>query len=66
LLIGPTPQRFALTPVSGNTFSYQPRGENAFGPAAVTFEAGASGALTTVRVGNLDRNGLGLFTRQTP
>ncbi|MCT0231723.1 serine hydrolase [Synechococcus sp. CS-1324] len=64
LLIGPEPQRFALTPVSGNTFSYQPRGENAFGPAAVSFEAGVGGTLTRVRVGNLDRNGLGLFTRR--
>ncbi len=66
LLIGPEPQRFPLTPVSGNTFSYQPRGENAFGPAAVTFQAGAGGVPTTVWVGNLDRNGLGLFIRQKP
>jgi len=66
LLIGPEPQRFALTPVSGNTFSYQPRGENAFGPSAVTFKPEEGGVLTTVQIGNLNRNGLGTFTRQKP
>jgi hypothetical protein len=50
--------------VSGDTFRYQPSGENAYGPSAVTFTIGPSGRATTVRIDNLNLNGQGVLQRR--
>jgi CubicO group peptidase (beta-lactamase class C family) len=52
-------QRFALTHFSGNTFSYEPRGEMAVGISAVSFGRGS----VTVEFLD-DGRGLGSFTRR--
>jgi CubicO group peptidase (beta-lactamase class C family) len=64
LQLGPRLQAFPLTPVSGDSFRYQPSGENAFGPSAVTFTVGADGRATAVRIDNLNLNGQGLGVLQ--
>ena len=46
-----------------DVFSYQPAGENAFGPAAITFTVGSAGVATAVTVQNLDLNDQGTFAR---
>ena len=72
LQLGPALTAYPLTHVSGDTFRYQPPGENGVGPSAVTFEADpaaksgsdARGAISQVRIGNLDTEGLGVLQRQ--
>lgn len=44
-------------------FTYQPVGENAYGPSAVTFAVGADRRAASVTVENLDINGQGRFGR---
>ncbi|MCT4368794.1 MULTISPECIES: serine hydrolase [Synechococcaceae] len=63
LQLGPQPLNFALTPLSGDSFSYQPKGENAGGPSTVVFSPGADGRAVRVRIDNLHTNGQGLFER---
>ena len=46
-------------------FLYQPVGENAFGPRAVTFTMGADREAVSVTVVNPDLNGKGSFVRAT-
>jgi CubicO group peptidase (beta-lactamase class C family) len=57
-------QRFALRHWSGDTYSYEPRGENAVGISAVRFRGGSSRHARAVTVESLDANGLGTFRRQ--
>ncbi len=68
LQLGPGLTAYPLTHVSGDTFRYQPPGENGVGPSAVTFEADPAadsrGAISQVRIGNLDTDGLGVLQRQ--
>lgn len=47
-----------------DVFSYQPTGENAYGPAAVTFTVGLESVASTMTVQNLDLNGQGTFVRE--
>jgi CubicO group peptidase (beta-lactamase class C family) len=68
LQLGPALTAYPLTHVSGDTFRYQPPGENGVGPSAVVFEAdpaaGAGAAISRVRIANLDTEGLGVLQRQ--
>ena len=63
MTLGPEPVVLLLTHWDGDTFSYEPTGENAVGISAVTFTMGPDGQATTVLVEFLDANGLGTFTR---
>ncbi|MDG2989722.1 serine hydrolase [Candidatus Synechococcus calcipolaris G9] len=65
LYLGPNRMAFPLRHYSGNTFSYQPTGENAYGPSAVTFRfALESQPASHVTIENLDVYGQGTFARQ--
>jgi hypothetical protein len=72
LQLGPALTAYPLTHVSGDTFRYQPPGENGVGPSAVAFEADPAagpaakrgGAISRVHIGNLDTEGLGVLQRQ--
>ncbi|MEA5442718.1 serine hydrolase [Cyanobium gracile] len=64
LQLGPRLTSFPLTPVSGDTFRYQPAGENAYGPSAVSFTVGPDGRATAVRIDNLNLNGQGVLQRR--
>ncbi|MEA5389991.1 serine hydrolase [Cyanobium gracile UHCC 0139] len=64
LQLGPRLTSFPLTPVSGDTFRYQPAGENAYGPSAVSFTVGSDGRATAVRIDNLNLNGQGVLQRR--
>jgi CubicO group peptidase (beta-lactamase class C family) len=63
LELGPKQDRFALRHFDRDVFTYQPVGENAFGPSAVTFTVAAEGKATSVMLENLDVNGQGRFDR---
>lgn len=58
LSLGPKPQRYPLTHYDGDTFSFEPRGENAVGRTGAVFTEGG------LRVEYLDANHLGTFTRR--
>ena len=57
--IGPDRYRYPLTNWSGDVFSYLPKGENAVGITAVTFDRNTG----TMTVENLGENGLGTFNK---
>jgi CubicO group peptidase (beta-lactamase class C family) len=63
LHLGPRHTGFALTHVSGDTFRYQPSGENAGGPSAVVFTVGSDDPASEVRLDNLNGYGQGVFRR---
>ena len=63
LELGPRRDRFALRHFDRDVFTYQPVGENAFGPSAVTFTVGADRKAASVTLENLDANGQGRFDR---
>ena len=63
LKLGPKQQSFALQHFARDVFTYQPVGENAYGPSAVTFMVGADQKATLVTIENLDTNGQGTFSR---
>ncbi|MGF1426599.1 serine hydrolase [Kitasatospora sp. LaBMicrA B282] len=63
LVLGPQQQTFPLTHYTGDTFSYQTKGENAVGLSGVTFHPGSNGTSGTVTIENLDTTGLGTFNR---
>ncbi len=65
LTLGPKPNSYALRHYDRDVFTYQPTGENAYGPSAVTFQIGASGNATAVTIENLDITGQGRFERAT-
>ncbi len=62
-VFGPKPITRPLTHWDRDTFTYLPVGENANGPAAVTFTLGPDGRASQVWVENLDVRGLGTFPR---
>jgi CubicO group peptidase (beta-lactamase class C family) len=62
--IGPKNASFVLRHWSANTYSFEPRGENAVGISAVTFRLGPAGGATTMNVEYLDEQGLGTFKRR--
>ncbi|MGE3804073.1 MAG: serine hydrolase, partial [Gemmataceae bacterium] len=64
--VGPAPLEFSLRHHDRDLFLYQPTGENAGGPAGVTFTIGADGRARQVLVENLNIHGLGTFKRQEP
>lgn len=64
LQLGPRLTPFPLTPVNGDTFRYQPGGENAYGPSAVSFTVGPDGLATAVRIDNLNLEGQGVLQRR--
>jgi len=66
LRLGPHLDPFPLTPFARDTFTYQPVGEQSFGPAAVTFTIGADGTGASVLVENLDLYDNGTFVREPP
>ena len=63
LKLGPREDVFALRHFDRDVFTYQPVGENAYGPSAVTFTVGADRQAVSVTIENLDRNGQGVFDR---
>ena len=63
LRLGPKQEPFALRHFDRDVFTYQPVGENAYGPSAVTFAVGADRRAASVTVENLDINGQGRFGR---
>lgn len=63
LRLGPDLTAYPLTHFERDTFWYQPTGENAYGPAGVTFTIGVTGAATSVTIENLNFNGQGSLTR---
>jgi len=63
LILGPKHARFPLAHWDGRTFSFQPSGENAGGPSAVTFSGACGTAASQMTIEALGANGLGSFTR---
>jgi CubicO group peptidase (beta-lactamase class C family) len=66
LTLGPKHTLFALRHFARDVFSYQPVGENAYGPSAVTFMLGPDQKATSVTIENLDVDGQGTFSRTSP
>ena len=63
LRLGPRHPPFPLRHFDRDLFTYQPVGENAFGPSAVGFTLGPDRKATSVTIENLDLNGQGNFIR---
>jgi len=63
LKLGPRQDAFPLRHFDRDTFTYQPVGENAYGPSAVTFTIGADQAAASVTIENLNGNRQGTFAR---
>jgi CubicO group peptidase (beta-lactamase class C family) len=63
MLLGPRQEPYLLTHYSHDVFTYEPVGENATGPSAITFTIGATGVATQVVIENLDLYGAGTFVR---
>lgn len=63
LKLGPTLTPFPLRHWDGDVFLYQPEGENAYGPSAVTFTVGADGKADRVLIENLNIHGAGTLER---
>lgn len=61
---GPRQNSFVLAHFDRDVFIYQPYGENAYGPAAVTFTVAANRSATEVTVENLNLDGQGSFLRE--
>ena len=65
IAIGPAQMSFALEHVNADTFKFQPVGENAYGPTAVTFtRAGDGTAAQSVTIDYLNTTGQGTFIRE--
>jgi CubicO group peptidase (beta-lactamase class C family) len=65
LRLGPAQTAYPLTHYDRDVFSYQPTGENAYGPSAVTFTIGPEGNAARVTLENLDEHGQGTFASAT-
>jgi CubicO group peptidase (beta-lactamase class C family) len=63
LRIGPSLTSYPLTHYDRDVFTYQPPGENAFGPSGVTFLVGPESNAGRVTLENLDLDGQGTFLR---
>ena len=62
LRLGPRRDAYPMRHFDRDVFTYQPAGENAYGPSAVSFTVGADQKATSVTIENLDANGQGIFT----
>ena len=60
--LGPKLQQFLMTHFDGDTFTYQPVGENAYGPSGAAFTMGDDGRPVTLLIDILDRDGEGNAT----
>jgi CubicO group peptidase (beta-lactamase class C family) len=63
LVLGPRHDEFPLAHWTGNTFAYQPRGENAQGISAVTFDPKPTGTIGALTIENLNQENQGTFVR---
>jgi CubicO group peptidase (beta-lactamase class C family) len=63
LKLGPKLASYAMRHFDRDVFTYQPTGENAYGPSAVTFTIDAGGKATAMTIENLDTDGQGTFRR---
>jgi Domain of unknown function (DUF3471)/Beta-lactamase len=63
LKLGPAQQSFPMQHFDRDVFTYQPAGENAAGPSAVTFTIAADQQANAVTIENLDAHGQGTFAR---
>ncbi|MGH7057873.1 MAG: serine hydrolase, partial [Acetobacteraceae bacterium] len=61
--LGPRHEPFALKHFDRDVFTYQPTGEDAYGPAAVTFTVQADRRAREVTIENLNLDGQGTFRR---
>jgi hypothetical protein len=55
--------KFRLNHLDGDTFSFEPIGENGNGLAGAIFTPGAGDTASSVRLDFYDQTGLGTFTR---
>ncbi len=55
---------YALRHFSGNIFTFQPPGENAFGPSPLRFTVDATGKAQSVLIEYFDTTGQGRFIRR--
>jgi hypothetical protein len=51
---------------NGDVFTFQPPGENAFGPSAVRFTRNGNDKIVGVRIDYFNENGQGDFVRAAP
>ena len=58
------PTTFALSPYTGDTFTFASIGENGNGLAGAIFDVGADGSAAKVRLDFYDTTGLGTFVRK--
>ncbi|MCC6313711.1 MAG: serine hydrolase, partial [Thermomicrobiales bacterium] len=63
LRIGPQPTEYALTHFDGDIFSWQPPGENAYGPSGLSFVIGPHGEALGFRDEYLESGGPGFLAR---
>jgi CubicO group peptidase (beta-lactamase class C family) len=63
LRMGPRLSPYPLTAYQNGRFSYQPQGENAYGPSWIDFTLDAAGQPLAVTLDNLKGEGQGQFTR---
>lgn len=61
--LGPRPETFELTHHDGDTFTFQPIGENAVPRAGVTFGRQPEGVVSRLVIDFYDQTGLGTFVR---
>jgi hypothetical protein len=66
LLLGPARTSYEIHNFSGDIFTFQPPGENAFGPSPIRFTRDGSDKASAVRIDYFDGNGQGVFTRAAP
>lgn len=65
IAIGPAQMSFTLEHVNADTFMFQPVGENAYGPTAVTFTRAGDGVnAQSVTIDYLNQTGQGTFIRE--
>jgi len=62
--IGPEPKTFSLTHWNGDTFLFQPTGENSGGPGTVIFERTEDEPSSSVTIPYLNGDGMGTFIRE--
>jgi CubicO group peptidase (beta-lactamase class C family) len=63
LLLGPKNTNYVMHNYSGDIFTFQPPGENAFGPSPMRFMRDGKGKSASVRIDYFDTTGQGVFTR---
>jgi CubicO group peptidase (beta-lactamase class C family) len=62
-LIGPKNTPYGMRHFSGDIFTFQPRGENAYGPSPVRFTMDVRNKSTSMRIDYFNETGQGLFIR---